>query len=127
MFDDKHPLFGTYKVAKRIAIGVVGGTVLVLGIVMMVTPGPGIAGILAGLGILAIEFAWARIWLKKIKTKAQSMATQFQARNAGKNVPAKDLPPPPSPLTTRSANRKVIRARSAPAASRTTTACRDTP
>ena len=95
MFDDKHPLFGTYKVAKRIAIGVVGGTVLALGIVMMVTPGPGIAGILAGLGILAIEFAWARIWLKKIKAKAQNMATQFQSRNAGgKSAPGKDLPPP---------------------------------
>ena len=98
MFDDKHPLFGTYKVAKRIAIGVVGGTVLALGIVMMVTPGPGIAGILAGLGILAIEFAWARIWLKKIKTKAQGMAAQFQAshqaRKADKSAPGKDLPPP---------------------------------
>lgn len=82
MFDDKHPLFGTYKVAKRIAIGVVGGTVLAMGVVMMVTPGPGIAGIVAGLGILAIEFTWARIWLKKIKTKAQNMAGQFQSKNA---------------------------------------------
>ncbi len=95
MFDDKHPLFGTYKVAKRVAIGVVGGTVLALGIVMMVTPGPGIAGILAGLGILAIEFAWARIWLKKIKAKAQNMASQFQSKNAGnRNASGKDLPPP---------------------------------
>lgn len=82
VFDDKHPFFGTYKVAKRIAIGIVGGTVLVLGIVMMVTPGPGIAGILAGLGILAIEFAWARIWLKKLKTKAQEMARNLQNRNS---------------------------------------------
>ncbi len=96
VFDDNHPLFGTYKVAKRIAIGVVGGTVLALGIVMMVTPGPGIAGILAGLGILAIEFAWARSWLKKIKAKAKDMASQFQASH-GKNAPGKDLPPPPAP------------------------------
>ena len=87
VFDDKHPFFGTYKVAKRIAIGIVGGTVLVLGIVMMVTPGPGVAGILAGLGILAIEFAWARIWLKKAKAKAQEMVRNLQNKNG---------PPPPA-------------------------------
>jgi len=73
VFDDKHPLFGTYKVAKRIVIGIVGGTVLIMGIIMMVTPGPGIAGILLGLGILGVEFAWARIWLKRIKAKGQDV------------------------------------------------------
>ena len=91
MFDDKHPLFGTYKVAKRVAIGIVGGTVLLLGIIMMVTPGPGLAGILAGLGILAIEFAWARIWLKKIKTKSKEMAQSIMRRNTGEV--AKPAPP----------------------------------
>ena len=81
MFDDKHPFFGTYKIAKRVVIGVVGGTVLGLGIIMMVTPGPGVAGILAGLGILAIEFTWARIWLKKVKAKAQEVTRNFSNRN----------------------------------------------
>jgi len=92
VFDDKHPLFGTYKFAKRVAIGIVGGTVLVLGIVMMVTPGPGIAGILAGLGILAIEFTWARIWLKKVKAKSQEMARSIMQRTNGTRPPA--APPP---------------------------------
>jgi tellurite resistance protein TerC len=87
VFDDKHPLFGTYKVAKRIAIGVVGGTILVLGAIMIVTPGPGIAGILLGLGILGIEFAWARIWLKRIKTKGQDVVRAIRHK--------KDAPPPP--------------------------------
>ena len=87
MFDDKHPLFGTYKLAKRIVIGVVGGTVLALGVVMMITPGPGVAGIIAGLGILAIEFAWARSWLKKAKAKAQSMASSLTSKN-GQPPPA---------------------------------------
>jgi tellurite resistance protein TerC len=97
VFDDKHPLFGTYKVAKRIVIGVVGGTVLALGVVMMVTPGPGLAGIIAGLGILAIEFTWARIWLKKIKSRAQDMARQFRSKNGQQGNPAaRDGPPPPA-------------------------------
>ena len=80
MFDDNHPLFGTYKVAKRIVIGIVGGTVLIMGIIMMVTPGPGIAGILLGLGILGVEFAWARIWLKRIKSKGQDMVRALRTK-----------------------------------------------
>jgi tellurite resistance protein TerC len=88
VFDDKHPLFGTYRLAKRIVIGVVGGTVLALGVVMMITPGPGVAGIIAGLGILAIEFAWARSWLRKAKAKAQAMAGSLANRNGQ---------PPPAP------------------------------
>ena len=93
VFDDKHPLFGTYKVAKRIAIGVVGGTVLIMGVVMMVTPGPGIAGILLGLGILGIEFAWARIWLKRIKAKGQDVISSIRRKKEAEPVKA-DAPPP---------------------------------
>src|SRR3954447_8289 len=80
LIDDKHPLFPAYRLARRVAIGVVGGTVLVLGIIMMVTPGPGMAGILVRLGILGVEFAWARIWLKKIKERAQKMAHAIRER-----------------------------------------------
>jgi tellurite resistance protein TerC len=73
VFDEHHPLFRTYKVAKRIAIGIVGGSVLVVGILMIVLPGPAFVVIPLGLGILSLEFAWARSWLKKIKDKAQSV------------------------------------------------------
>jgi uncharacterized protein (TIGR02611 family) len=89
VFDESHPLYRTYRVAKRIVIGVVGGSILAIGIIMMITPGPGIAGILAGLGILAIEFAWARSWLKKIKAKAKSMV--------GMTPKATDTAPGPKP------------------------------
>jgi uncharacterized protein (TIGR02611 family) len=94
VFDDKHPLFGTYKVAKRIAIGVVGGTVLVMGVIMMVTPGPGIAGILLGLGILGIEFAWARIWLKRIKAKGQDVVNSMRKKKADPSAARVEVPPP---------------------------------
>ncbi|MBL8197610.1 MAG: PGPGW domain-containing protein, partial [Chromatiales bacterium] len=53
----------SYRLGRQIVIAVIGGTLLLGGIVMLVTPGPGIALMLAGLAILAIEFAWARIWL----------------------------------------------------------------
>jgi uncharacterized protein (TIGR02611 family) len=88
VFDDKHPLFGTYRIAKRIAIGIVGGSVLVVGILMIVLPGPAFVVIPVGLGILSLEFAWARIWLKKAKAKAEAMARGFHNKSApDKNGP----------------------------------------
>ena len=92
VFDDKHPLFRTYKIAKRIAIGIVGGSVLVVGILMIVLPGPAFVVIPVGLGILSLEFAWARSWLKKARTKAEAMARSFQSKTGGGRNPG-DPPP----------------------------------
>jgi tellurite resistance protein TerC len=57
----------TYKAARRITIGVVGVTVLAIGVVMLVTPGPALIVIPVGLAILSIEFTWARAWLKRLR------------------------------------------------------------
>jgi tellurite resistance protein TerC len=57
----------TYKAARRIVVGVVGATVLLIGFVMIVTPGPAIVVIPVGLAILSIEFTWARLWLKRLR------------------------------------------------------------
>ncbi len=57
----------TYTTGRRIVIGVVGSSVLLLGIVMIVTPGPAFVVIPVGLAILAVEFVWARHWLKKLR------------------------------------------------------------
>jgi tellurite resistance protein TerC len=57
----------TYKVARRIVIAVVGVTVLIIGVIMIVTPGPALVFIPVGLAILSIEFAWARVWLKHLR------------------------------------------------------------
>jgi tellurite resistance protein TerC len=86
VFDDKHPLFGTYRIARRIGIGIVGGSVLVVGVLMIVLPGPAFVVIPLGLGILSLEFAWARSWLRKIRQKAQSMAGMVHRSD----------PPPPA-------------------------------
>ena len=48
-------------------IAIVGTTVLLIGVVMIVTPGPAIVMIPVGLAILSIEFAWARAWLKRLR------------------------------------------------------------
>jgi tellurite resistance protein TerC len=56
-----------YKQVRRVAIGVIGFTVLLIGIAMIVTPGPAILVIPLGLAILATEFVWARRLLNKVK------------------------------------------------------------
>ena len=53
--------------AKRFLKILFGFTLLALGVVMIVTPGPGWLTILLGLGVLAAEFVWARRLLDKMK------------------------------------------------------------
>ena len=55
--------------ARGVIIGVVGSTILVIGVVMMVLPGPAFIVIPIGLGILATEFAWAKRLLRKVEGK----------------------------------------------------------
>ena len=47
-------------VVRKVVYSVIGLTVLLLGIAMMVLPGPAIVFIPLGLAILASEYAWAR-------------------------------------------------------------------
>jgi uncharacterized protein (TIGR02611 family) len=56
--------------ARKIVVFVLGSTVLALGVVMLVTPGPGWVTIFGGLVILASEFAWARWMLKVARRRA---------------------------------------------------------
>ena len=63
----KRTLHLTYKAARRIVIGIVGLTVLAIGVVMLVTPGPALIVIPVALAILSIEFTWARSWLKRLR------------------------------------------------------------
>jgi tellurite resistance protein TerC len=59
----------TIKGAKKIIISVVGFTLLLIGIAMIVLPGPAIVFIPSGLLILASEFLWAKRLLKRISGK----------------------------------------------------------
>ncbi len=58
---------GLLRHVRRVIAGVVGGTVLAIGVAMIVLPGPAFVVIPLGLGILAAEFAWARRLLDRIK------------------------------------------------------------
>ena len=61
------------RIVWRIVIGIIGGGVTVAGGVALIGPGPGVLIVLAGLGILATEFAWAgevMMHTKRIAAKA---------------------------------------------------------
>ncbi len=57
----------TVEQVRRVFLVIAGFTLLLAGAVMLVTPGPGIAAILLGLGLLAAEFVWARRLMDRIK------------------------------------------------------------
>jgi tellurite resistance protein TerC len=72
----------TYRNARRIAIGVIGGTVVLVGVAMLVLPGPAFIVIPAGLAILSVEFAFARRWLRKLRDGSRSAVERVRGVTA---------------------------------------------
>jgi tellurite resistance protein TerC len=72
----------TYRTARRVAVLAVGSTVILLGIVMLVTPGPGLVVIPIGLAILGAEFAWARHWLRRVRETISNQNSKNHAQRA---------------------------------------------
>lgn len=69
----------TMQQAKRFLKILAGFSLLVLGIVMVVMPGPGSLTILLALGVLAAEFVWARRLLDRLKEQGVRLrGTLFQ-------------------------------------------------
>jgi tellurite resistance protein TerC len=52
---------------KKVAVGIVGTIVLIIGAALLVLPGPAFLVIPAGLAILATEFAWAKRYQDRCK------------------------------------------------------------
>ena len=63
---------------RRLVIAVIGGTVVLIGVAMIVFPGPAIVVIPAGLAILATEFVWARRLLQRFKEKAERIVERVR-------------------------------------------------
>ena len=72
----------TYKAARRIVVTVVGLTVLLIGLVLIVTPGPAFVVIPLGLAILSLEFAWARAWLRKLRETISRKSSEAHGERA---------------------------------------------
>lgn len=74
----------TLRHIRRLAILVVGLTVVLIGVIMFITPGPGLVVLPLGLAILAIEFVWARRLLAQVRERAVKMRDDYW-RNNDKN------------------------------------------
>ncbi|MBN2241695.1 MAG: PGPGW domain-containing protein [Acidobacteria bacterium] len=81
------------KRARKIAVTIVGGTVILFGIALLVLPGPAVVVIPVGLAILATEYAWARRWLRIIRESAEKGADKLNLRSFFTKNPFKNGKP----------------------------------
>jgi hypothetical protein len=72
------------RLGRRIAIALGGGLLVAAGLILAIplVPGPGILLILAGLGILSLEFERPRIWLATLKAKGRGVAQRLVRRRS---------------------------------------------
>lgn len=63
---------------RELIIALIGGTVLLIGVALIVLPGPAFIVIPIGLAILATEFAWA----KRAVARARAMVAKARGRKA---------------------------------------------
>lgn len=64
---------------RRIAITVIGITLVLIGVAMIVTPGPATVVIPIGLAVLGLEYAWARRLLRRLRGYVDAGITQGSA------------------------------------------------
>ncbi|GAA1948634.1 TIGR02611 family protein [Agromyces allii] len=68
----------------RVLVGVLGGTIAVVGLALVPLPGPGWLVVFLGLAILGSEFAWARRLAVFAKRQLARFWAWWQARRAAK-------------------------------------------
>ena len=67
------------RLLRRIAVTVAGTVILVVGVVLLVTPGPGLLVILLAMVVFAVEYEWARRHLGAVRARARSAADKAAA------------------------------------------------
>lgn len=65
---------------RRVVVTLIGVCLVMAGVVMMVTPGPGWLGVVAGLAVLSTEYVWARVALEKARQRARQTRDRVRER-----------------------------------------------
>jgi tellurite resistance protein TerC len=66
---------------RRILILIFGVTIILIGLAMIVLPGPAFIVIPLGLGVLATEFVWARRLLDRVKEAGEKGVEKMNLRS----------------------------------------------
>ena len=74
---------GSYRIARRLIVALVGASVVLVGLVLLIAPGPAFVVIPIGLGILALEFVWARRLLRLFRVRARQAHRAYQRGDRG--------------------------------------------
>jgi uncharacterized protein (TIGR02611 family) len=92
------------RLAWRLVILIAGLFLLIIGIIMIFTPGPAIVFIPAGLALLATEFEWARRILRRVRPlidaaieKAKRKKEEAQTRRRRKKADSAASPSDETP------------------------------
>jgi uncharacterized protein (TIGR02611 family) len=85
----------TVEQVRRAFRIVAGFTLLLAGLVMVITPGPGWLVIFLGLSLLAAEFIWARRLMDRMKREGERVRDAVWS--IGKSAPASGAPEDTSP------------------------------
>jgi len=71
-----------YRQARKVVVAVVGGTVILIGLALLILPGPAFVVLPLGLAILGIEFAWASRWLGKLRSGVAAVQNRRARKDA---------------------------------------------
>jgi uncharacterized protein (TIGR02611 family) len=72
----------TISVMRKLVVGIVGFPLLLLGIVLIPLPGPGLIISFLALLILSIEFKWTRRYLNRIKHEFRQILARAREKQA---------------------------------------------
>lgn len=81
-------VFKTLQQTLRVLRIGAGFALLALGIVLIVSPGPGWLVILLGLGLLAVDFVWARRLLNRFKQEGARVRAAFLSIFSRRQAPS---------------------------------------
>jgi uncharacterized protein (TIGR02611 family) len=79
----------TLKQLKRVIVAIIGFTILLIGIILLITPGPASLVIPAGLAVLATEFVWAEKLLNKVKLRFKK--SYWKSLVLSKEIPSSEI------------------------------------